>query len=41
LGDDTFWLPVRFEASDLNKEGRMIATYSNFHRYIGVVKIVP
>jgi hypothetical protein len=41
LGDDTFWLPVRFEASDLNKEGRMIATYSNFHRYVGVVKIVP
>lgn len=40
LGEDTFWLPVRFEASDL-KEGRMIATYSNFHRYNGVAKILP
>lgn len=41
LGEDTFWLPVRFEASDLNQEGRMIATYSNFHRYAGVAKILP
>jgi len=41
LGEDTFWLPVRFEASDLTIEGRMIATYSNFHRYIGVGKILP
>jgi hypothetical protein len=41
LGEEIFWLPVRFEASDLDKEGRMIATYSNFHRYIGVVKILP
>ena len=40
LGEDTFWLPVRFEASDL-KEGRMIATVSNFHRYNGVAKILP
>jgi hypothetical protein len=41
LGEETFWLPVRFEASDLNQEGRMIATYSNFHRYTGVAKILP
>lgn len=41
LGDETYWLPVRFEASDLNQEGRMIATYSNFHRYMGVAKILP
>jgi hypothetical protein len=41
LGDETFWLPVRFEASDPNQEGRMIATYSNFHRYKGVAKILP
>jgi hypothetical protein len=40
LGEETFWLPVRFEASDL-KEGRMIATYSNFHRYNGVATILP
>jgi hypothetical protein len=41
LGDETFWLPIRFEASDLHQEGRMIATYSNFRRYIGVPKILP
>jgi hypothetical protein len=41
LGEETFWLPVRFEASDVDQEGRMIATYSNFRRYIGVPKILP
>ena len=41
LGDETFWLPIRFEASDLHQEGRMIATYSNFRRYIGDAKIRP
>jgi hypothetical protein len=41
LDDETFWLPVRFEASDLKIEGRMIATYSNFHRYLGKAKILP
>lgn len=41
LGEETFWLPVRFEASDPDREGRMIATYSNCHRYIGVAKILP
>lgn len=41
LDAETFWLPVRFEARDLKLEGRMIATYSNFHRYIGEAKILP
>jgi hypothetical protein len=41
LGEETIWLPVRFEAIDLNQEGRMIATYSNFHRYTGVAKVLP
>lgn len=41
LGDETFWLPIRFEAVDLSQEGRMIATYSNCHRYIGIPKILP
>jgi len=41
LDDETFWLPVRFEASDSKIEGRMIAAYSNFHRYIGEAKILP
>jgi hypothetical protein len=41
LGDEIFWLPVRFEASDPTVEGRMVATYSNFHRYVGVGKILP
>jgi hypothetical protein len=40
LEDQTFWLPIRFEADDLQLEGRMIATYSNFHRYIGETKIL-
>jgi len=41
LGEDTFWLPVRFEASDADQQGRMIATYSNFHRYAGVTRVLP
>jgi hypothetical protein len=41
LGEETFWLPIRFEANDLHQEGRMIATYSNCHRYIGIPKILP
>jgi hypothetical protein len=40
LGEETFWLPVRFEAIDLDQQGRMIATYSNCHRYAVVSKIV-
>jgi hypothetical protein len=41
LGDETFWLPTRFEANDLHQEGRMIANYSNCHRYIGIPTILP
>jgi len=40
LGEETFWLPVRFEAIDLHQQGEMIATYSNCHRYAAVSKIV-
>jgi hypothetical protein len=40
LGDETFWLPTRFEANDLHLQGRMIATYSNCHRYTVAHKIV-
>lgn len=40
LGEKTFWLPVRFEAVDLHQQGRMIATYSNCHRFTVVSKIV-
>jgi hypothetical protein len=41
LGEETFWLPTRFEASDLHQQGRIIATYSNCHRYIGETTILP
>jgi hypothetical protein len=41
LGEETFWLPIHFEAVDLHQQGRMIATYSNCHRYAVVSKIVP
>jgi hypothetical protein len=41
LGEDTFWLPLRFEAVDLHQRGRMTATYSNFHRYTAVAKVLP
>jgi hypothetical protein len=41
LGEETFWLPVRFEAIDLHQQGRMIASYSNFHRYTAVAKVLP
>jgi hypothetical protein len=40
LGEETFWLPIRFEAVDLHQQGGMIATYSNCHRYTVVSKIV-
>jgi hypothetical protein len=40
LGEETFWLPTRFEAIDLHQQGRMVATYSNCHRYTVVSKIV-
>jgi hypothetical protein len=41
LGEETFWLPIRFEAIDVHQQGRMIATYSNFHRYTVASKILP
>lgn len=41
LGDQTFWLPSRFYAHDAGNTGRMFVTYSNCHRYIGDLKIVP
>jgi hypothetical protein len=41
LGEETFWLPIRFEANDLHQGGRMIATYSNCRRYVGIPKILP
>lgn len=41
LGGQMLWLPVRVEASDPEKEGRVIATYSNFHRFVGEGKILP
>jgi hypothetical protein len=40
LGEETFWLPTRFQAIDLHQHGGMIATYSNCHRYTVVSKIV-
>jgi hypothetical protein len=40
LGEETFWLPIRFEAVDLHQQGGMVSTYSNCHRYTVVTKIV-
>lgn len=40
LGEETFWLPTRFQATDLRQQGRMIATYSNCHRFTVDSKIV-
>jgi hypothetical protein len=40
LGEETFWLPTRFEAVDVHQQGEMIASYSNCHRYTVVSKIV-
>jgi hypothetical protein len=41
LGEETFWLPIRFEAIDVHQQGRMVAIYSNFHRYTVAFKILP
>jgi hypothetical protein len=41
LGDEVFWLPTRFEAIDLHQQGRMVATYSNCHRYTVDSRILP
>jgi hypothetical protein len=40
LGDQTYWLPARFEAHNGTNEGRMTATFSNFHRYTSTVKVI-
>ena len=40
LGEETFWLPVHFVTHGGKNEGRMEATYSNFHRYTASVKIL-
>jgi hypothetical protein len=40
LGEEVFWLPMRLEAIDLHQQGRMIATYSNCHRYTVTSKMV-
>jgi hypothetical protein len=41
LGDQTFWLPARFYAHDFRGTLRMFATYSNYHRYTGEMKMLP
>jgi hypothetical protein len=40
LGEETFWLPVRFEAHNDQNEKRMTATFSNFHRYSSTLKVI-
>jgi hypothetical protein len=41
FGEQTFWLPTRFYAHDAENRKRMVATYSNCHRYTGELKILP
>lgn len=41
LGAETFWLPLRFAAHDAQNAERMVATYSNCHRFAGELKILP
>lgn len=41
LGDRIFWLPSQFYAHDAGSSARMSATYSNYHRYTGELKILP
>lgn len=40
LGDAVFFLPVRFESHDEENQGRMTATFSNFHRYASTTKLL-
>jgi len=40
LGDEIFWLPIRFTSHNGPNDRRMTATYSNFHRYTSTVKII-
>lgn len=41
LGEQIFWLPSRFYAHDARNTERMVAAYSNCHRYTGELKILP
>jgi hypothetical protein len=41
LGEQTFWLPSRFYAHDPGNKERMLAVYSNCHRYTGELRVVP
>lgn len=41
LGGETFWLPAKVYAHDADDQLRMYATYSNFHRYTGELKVLP
>lgn len=41
LGDAVFWLPATFTAHDEKNERSMTATYSNYHRYAGEMKVLP
>jgi hypothetical protein len=41
LGEETFWLPSSFYSHDAENTGRMIATYSNCHRYTVELKVLP
>ena len=41
IGEQEFWLPSHFYSHDATGTGRMSATYSNCHRYLGELKILP
>lgn len=41
LGDRIFWLPSRFYAHDSSNSSRMSATFTNYHRYTGELKVLP
>ena len=41
FGDETLWLPVKMTAHDPKDEGRMIAVYSNCHRYTVKATLLP
>jgi len=41
LGGKTIWLPTKLVTHDEKDRGRMIVTYSNYHRYKATSTIVP
>jgi len=41
LGDLTLWLPTHLESHDEKDEGRMQASFSNYHRFAAKVTILP